>query len=146
MRAAANALAASVVTAESLAAVHVCCRKTSPLGSSHVSESFAMAAAPSGDWRAGPLTSIVTFAIRVGSPGTTVSVTVAGCVARSTATSTDAEKKPWVAAASRACGTASRTRRAKRSSVMSANSCQRMRSTAPRSVASTGAGATTVTR
>ena len=128
------------------AAVHACCRNISPFGSSHVSETFAIAAAPSGASRAGPVTSIVTAVMRVGAPGVTARRTVTGFVVRSTVTSTSDEKNPCVAAASRACGTASRASRSKRSSVMSAKSCQRTRSTALLSVASIGAGATISTR
>jgi hypothetical protein len=90
--AAAYGLAASMATARSLAAVHASCRKMSPLGRSHSSRNLAIAAWPSGASVAGPVTSMFTLAMRVGNDGVTVSVTVTGCVERSTVISTLAEK------------------------------------------------------
>ena len=66
--AAAYGLAASVPTASLLAEVQVCWRHVSPFGSSHSSRNLEMAARPSGESLAGPLTSIATLCTTVAFP------------------------------------------------------------------------------
>jgi hypothetical protein len=87
----------------------------------HSRSSFAIASVPRGlSVVAGPVTESATVAMRVGSPGTTVSVTSVGVLRRSIATSIRAEKNPSLAAIRRASSTASRASWSSSSSVVSA--------------------------
>ncbi len=82
-----------MATAVSFAAVHAAWRKISPCASRQSAVSFAIAAVPSGtSVAAGPFTVMFTDVMRVGSPGTTSSVTTAGRDARSMVTVIAAEK------------------------------------------------------
>ena len=80
-----------------------------------------MASVPSGtSVAAGPVTEICTEVIRVGSPGTTASLTTAGSDLRSIVTVIVGEKNPSAAAALRVSSVASRISRSRSSSVISA--------------------------
>ena len=121
MRAAAYGLPVSVLSARSLASVHAACRNCAPSGRPHSRLMRAIASVPSGaSVAAGPVTSMRTDAIRVGTPVSTTSVTAIGVVLRSILTSIAAEKYPSAAAKLRVSSIASRASRARRSSVISA--------------------------
>ena len=145
--AAAYGLARIVSTARVFAASQPRLRNTAPGPRSQPSFVRAIASVPVGTSpAAGPVTSMRTERTREASPGTTLSVTSIGSAERSTVTLASAEKKPSASAAARACAGASRTRRSSSSSVMSAKSCQRTRSTLPRIAGASAEGASIVAR
>jgi hypothetical protein len=95
---------------------------------------------------AGPVTSMRTRAIRVGSPVETFNVTVIGVAWRSMSISVVAEKNPSTAAAPRTSSIASLARRSRRSFVISSYFCQRTSPTSRSSVSLSGDGASMMTR